>query len=1293
MVGFGSAFRLSRRRGWETAYCDYETLKLLLTQIEAVYEEENTPGTTGDGFYYAGLSGFGSEEIFESAHEHEYHHHDDQLAAMSEKRRQRKQTRRNETKGAQSNSGNDWRDDLFAESDSSAAFASEYESGAGDDDDNVNVYSDRKQSAIGNYPSLDEAHFNYSYENSGYPSYGSSGSFGIGGASAATGSGIVSYESGTSMEHSKANTNANQNETHQMLPGRHSDEFRGFRSGIGSSKKAGPEQKKHKKRHRRNKVPPHLRRAHAKARAITGRFLGLLRAEIDKVALFTHSRMGELTDTIGSLRFPCDGIEIGNRDEHQLSDGGIHHASSSSEDEISISSGDDEINNVNNAPRFQGRQGRINGRIRRKEILEATLLKPDDRATFEQLNLAEQLRLHRPIFRSDQVLGDDFLLLSAVDEADAFTAVGVEFLHLLRYICVNAIAIRKLCKKHDRLLSSRMLGGYYHKLKNKSDGRDRCPNNYRLLNITPRRGNVKESSRKKWAEVPASTKSLVQQGKNGMHMLLGTYDSKVQDLANSLIADTLSESLELALSEFEVSRQRADRLSLIPIRKSQVASHESLIDLVTGGDADDLCYGFPSPKTFGFASKKPEDNFKEGSGDEEDKMDEVSTSSSISLTRLRFVVSSARILRDEAVQRRHLFGEYLSRSYLVVDGNTFVGEPQGLNGGCSRETMEFFSSYNPDLALIIDSHILEKALSPEEHLEPLSRILGDNDSVDNASLPQHSRMNSGHSSSVISSGLPTHNQSSPVGLKRREYLFRLNLIAVVLNTVSSLVAIVSCYQMASLTFNQMNYYIILPSAAKFCHTLGWKYAHSAVLIGITNLTSIMFLMYQSHHIHQSHTLNRGCSLKKILVISCLCPIAGNIFYSKAYENRYLSIAIIGRLLIGISSTELLSKHIILVFQVKGDATTEVARMKMAQIVGIVLAFLLGSFDIQERRISFYSQSFVLNFNTMPGYIMAFAWIWLLILFLCFRFPAEEIHCISPVEKRGELSISASEHEDHRHYRIDSNYLLPGILSRSSAEHIVDEDDQSISVYKPHRSIKVGSMITSIQRIKKLVMYNAALPVTFLLYGSVNLIMEVILTSSVIITNRYFKWSVSHTGRALSLLAALILPVHLVTSFAITKTGERLIMKNILVVMGIGILFLINYEALFVLCKDFQHLFRWESTDSPLTTYYDWNFGLAQYCSSATVIFCSCIALEGLSTTLMTKVSPEKLNKSPCNCSVIGPMLFCLCRFLGNQLIVFVGFSHRMINTDMVNSLAFILLGICFFCFHIVRKHYFFLKGS
>ncbi len=41
MVGFGSSLRMSRRRGWEEAYLDYASLRLLLTQIEAVYEEED----------------------------------------------------------------------------------------------------------------------------------------------------------------------------------------------------------------------------------------------------------------------------------------------------------------------------------------------------------------------------------------------------------------------------------------------------------------------------------------------------------------------------------------------------------------------------------------------------------------------------------------------------------------------------------------------------------------------------------------------------------------------------------------------------------------------------------------------------------------------------------------------------------------------------------------------------------------------------------------------------------------------------------------------------------------------------------------------------------------------------------------------------------------------------------------------------------------------------------------------------------------------------------------------------
>jgi hypothetical protein len=42
MVGFGSSLRKARRSGWEGGYLDYESLKLLSSQIEAVYEETSS---------------------------------------------------------------------------------------------------------------------------------------------------------------------------------------------------------------------------------------------------------------------------------------------------------------------------------------------------------------------------------------------------------------------------------------------------------------------------------------------------------------------------------------------------------------------------------------------------------------------------------------------------------------------------------------------------------------------------------------------------------------------------------------------------------------------------------------------------------------------------------------------------------------------------------------------------------------------------------------------------------------------------------------------------------------------------------------------------------------------------------------------------------------------------------------------------------------------------------------------------------------------------------------------------
>lgn len=789
-MGFGTSFRKARRKGWENAYIDYETLKLLLTQIETFYEENS--GQSGDSLYYNGLSGFG-EDTFDTTYDQ---NHDERLTLLN---RNRKRQRKNRQKESLLQKSNDWRDDLFAESDSSAAFASsEYESD--DNDDEVEEFSISKKEDIENYPSLDDAHFNFSYDN--VQSYGSSttslGGFGSGGN-------IISFDSKGSL----GNSSGFAIETDPIVKRYNEDDdrdygnIRGFQSRIGLSKSTGskvssPENKKKKgdttksktkRRSNRRKVPTSLKKAHGKARAITGRFLGLLRAEIDKVSLFTHSRMGELTDTVGNLRFPSDDMEYGHN--HPLSDGGIHASSSSFSDEDMSDDSESDGKIIDGTfmvqPSYKQRQKSNNGKIDRIRITSETNddieIDRERSSKLRQLQTAERIRQSRPIFRSDQVLGEDFMLMSAVDEADAYTAVGIEFLHILRYVVVNAIAIRKLCKKHDRLLRCRMLGGYYHKLKHAIE-KDTVPRGASSLqDTTPRRGNVKLQQAYSRVDATATKMSLVPKKSSGTqtaNTLIGTYDAKIQNLANSLIANTLTESLELALSEFEVSRQRADRLSMHPKQNHfAFVSQESLTDLAAR-ENENLCYGFPIPKTFGLSSAPEKEEKFQHTGVE--NIDNTSTSSGVSLTRLKFVVSSAQIIREEATLKNSSFLDYLARSALISQGKYFAGEKYGLNGGCSKEVMDFFSSYDPDLALISDSNILQSAMGYEE---PQPIIISKDLSHNTSASARFIRSIHSTNASILSANIPhSSNNYVPPDFEKNKRLHRLLAFFMVVSMVS-----------------------------------------------------------------------------------------------------------------------------------------------------------------------------------------------------------------------------------------------------------------------------------------------------------------------------------------------------------------------------------------------------------------------------------------------------------------------------------------------------------------------------
>jgi hypothetical protein len=568
MVGFGSSLRMGRRSGWEAAYLDYETLKLLLSQIESVYEE--------------------------------HHDHEDEG-------RHRQQ---------------DYRDQLFLESDSDAAYAS------ADDDDRSedmegplrqepkspgftlmeSISSDEsgspedepgqcgavpwrteKQDALKKkrpkkqrYPDEDNDFYvpnvkdssgvkSFFLQEDGGDTFETTTSSSLfnapfqynsleGGSTESTSLlGFASHD--YSAVGDKTPPRQNYDPGNAFMRTSHRPLSKSEQEKINEERRNARTKRRNARKLRRKrekKVPPHIRAAHTKARSITERFLGLLRAEVEKVTLFAQARLGELADTAGSLRFlsseeftQMSESFVGKAYEYPLSEGGIHPSASSSSEEgggngrrwSGSSSDENESQGSHYSQPFAG--GVLSAEKAAFSAMESRNSSPDVlgrhkeqqehyEAAKQKIEHFQELRRDRPIFqRNDHIVGEDLLLISAVDEADAYSAVGVELLHILKYICVNVIAVRKICRKHDRLLQNRMLGGYYHRKRNTRAQEDRTLGGL----IAHVAGDV--------FEVHPALIGLVNHGK-----LMGVYDLKIQQLANSRTVKVISSCLALALSEY-----------------------------------------------------------------------------------------------------------------------------------------------------------------------------------------------------------------------------------------------------------------------------------------------------------------------------------------------------------------------------------------------------------------------------------------------------------------------------------------------------------------------------------------------------------------------------------------------------------------------------------------------------------------------------------------------------------------------------------------------------------------------
>ena len=1248
MAGFGSTLRQGRRTGWEKgAYLDYETLKLLLSQIEAVYEETAVVWNNNNN----------------NNNNNNTNSNNNNSSNRNNKRQPKDHHRQDDT---------DYRNQLFQESDSDLAYESPADHNQDHDEDHAQD-RDPEDGIVGVLGGVDRGPPSVSYPFAPTLSYEEdSHVWGRGEEQQIFGGGLATTTTTNTVTTSAAAAKGKDSEDEDdddsstttgchpfrswkkpsldprvggqasvsssasLLPHNNKKDnapltfhlttatttstrlrdapfvhegssllstttpVLGTAVGVSSSHlpppppqpqgqptTLPPRQRRRKKQSRKQKEQQkHLLLAHSKARAITERFLGLLRAETEKILLFAQSRLGELADTAGALRFPhSDNDPHDNSWSHPVShhfhhgndditnmihrhnavvfypDGGLHPSSSSSEDEgfgAATSKSfpwtdededyysDQEVEEDSISDR-RHRKLMVDSRAeaarpatgmvsssntttpvnnnKRKLRSESVALerKLTDTAhdVRRQINHFAEIRKRRPIFqRSDQILGEDMLMISAVEEADCYTSVAVELMHVLRYICVNLLAVRKICRKHDRLLMNRMLGGYYQRAR--AEGNEQYAH---IEDATTLGGLVARISGDIYEAHPA----LI--GQMTYYKLVGVYDHKIQKLANSRTVQVVSSCLALALSEFEVATSRAEALA--------------------------------KPKNGRRDTKQKGYNPSVDDIDEMSNDDPPSTASRISLTRLRFAVTSIFGMREAARHKVNNFGSYVSRALMSYTGQSVAGE--GLDG-CSRNTLDFIVSYDPDAILLLDTSVLHRGIKSGNWMTwPMGDVMIS--TLSTAVRPEflvspRTRAGLNPVETVVAEAVSLTPGYALFKRILKGHLFAEESTQRSRSTSELPYVFIRLNRMLAFLF-AMNYFVAHSTTMGFIGDSGAPTALVAVVLGIPNLSAIFIAFVQCSSLSRANPFgvafaNARFPLRRFMISSSVLGFAGNLVHGIAVNRGSVPLAVIGRLILGFSNTDVIQRHILsscLPAYIVSESVM-LAQFRLAGVViGLLASFLTGELSLAIQGLSFRT-------TQSSSWLMAF--FWLIMGIRCFaqlpsfqQFQEEHDtnregtdwhHDGSGNESDSSDSVvrtpssmlyrSTSEATEHDPFLGAYGSVTPTLAKNDDEMSTTGMERESKSFVKKIRK----QLKTFTSRLVKLMMFHTAIPICALTYLYCTYAFEILFTSAPLVTNRYFLWSGARAGLFLGLLAILIFPVNFFCELVARRYGERVVMK-------------------------------------------------------------------------------------------------------------------------------------------------------
>ncbi|KAK9143562.1 hypothetical protein Syun_012962 [Stephania yunnanensis] len=426
----------------------------------------------------------------------------------------------------------------------------------------------------------------------------------------------------------------------------------------------------------------------------------------------------------------------------------------------------------------------------------------------------------------------------------------------------------------------------------------------------------------------------------------------------------------------------------------------------------------------------------------------------------------------------------------------------------------------------------------------------------------------------------------------------------------------------------VNTYIIVPTADTYSTSLGAAATVCGVVIGSMAVAQVFSSVYFSAWSNKSYF--------RPLVFSSVVLCLGNTLYAMAYDLNSISILLIGRLFCGLGSARAVNRRYIsdcVPLKIRLQAS---AGFVSASALGMACGPALAGFLQTDFKV------FNLTFdeNTLPGWIMALAWlIYLVWLWISFKEPFRQTE---ENQVQQEASDGVVENES-----IENGLAQPLLLNAEDEQKDEDGDQEcDVSEEASEESQRTASSIGSAYRL-----LTPSVKVQLLIYFMLKYAMEILLSESSVITTYYFSWSTRNVAIFLACLGLTVLPVNVIVGSYITNMFEDrqiLLASEIMVCVGIILSF---------------HV---------LTAYT-----VPQYVSSALITFIFAEVLEGVNLSLLSRVMSSRLAQGTYNGGLLSTEAGTLARVVADGTITLAGYlgESRLLNVTLIPSLVICIFSI------------------